>query len=66
MSVVLTPGLRRIRLEQALSQETLAHRAGVARTTVMRAEQGQHIRVSSVHRLARALRVRPLALQRPD
>jgi transcriptional regulator with XRE-family HTH domain len=61
--VVLAPQLRRIRLEQALSQEELAHRAGVDRSTVARAETGKHIRPSSLRKLAIALRVRPLRLQ---
>jgi len=62
----LVPSLRRIRLEQALSQEELAARARLARTTVVRAELGGHIRYASVRRLAAALRVRPVVLQRPD
>jgi transcriptional regulator with XRE-family HTH domain len=62
----LVPQLRRIRLEQALSQDDLAVRAEVARTTVMRAEAGQGIRPSTVRKLAVALHVRPIALQQPD
>lgn len=64
-TVVLAPQLRRIRLEQALTQEELAHRAGVDRATVTRAESGKKIRVSNLARLARALRVRPVVLQQP-
>lgn len=60
---VLVPSLRRIRLEQALSQEELAARAGIARTTVLRAEAGYPIRPVSVRKLAAALRVKPIALQ---
>jgi transcriptional regulator with XRE-family HTH domain len=58
--------LRRLRLDRALSQEELAHRAKVARTTVMRAELGLEIRPSSLRRLAHALGVRPSVLQRSD
>jgi len=65
LTVVLVPSLRAIRLERALSQEDLAHRARVGRKTVMRGEAGLHIRVSSVRRLAAALGVRPARLQRP-
>lgn len=60
------PQLRRIRLEQALSQYDLAKRSRVARTTIMRAEQGGSLRPASVRRLAQALRVKPSDLQRPD
>lgn len=62
---MLAPQLRRFRLDRALSQEELAHRAGVARTTVMRAELGLQVRPSSVRKLAQALRVSPAVLQRP-
>jgi transcriptional regulator with XRE-family HTH domain len=62
---VLVPQLRRLRLDRALSQDELAERAGVARTTVMRAELEQQIRPSSVRKLARALGVSPATLQRP-
>jgi transcriptional regulator with XRE-family HTH domain len=64
MTAVLVPGLRAIRLERALTQEELAQRARVGRKTVMRAEAGQEIRISSVRRLAAALRVSPARLQR--
>jgi transcriptional regulator with XRE-family HTH domain len=64
--VLEVPQLRRIRLEQALSQYDLAKRARVARTTIMRAEQGAHLRPASVRRLAQALRVKPRDLQRSD
>ena len=64
--MVLAPQLRRIRLEQALSQEDLAARASVDRTTVMRAEAGLRIRVSSLRKLAQALKIKPAVLQQPD
>lgn len=59
------PQLRRYRGERAYSQEELAERAGVSRTTIMRAEAGLHIRPLSVRKLARALGVSPATLQRP-
>jgi len=65
--VLEVPQLRRIRLEQALSQYDLAKRSRVARTTIMRAEQGGNLRPASVRRLAQALKVKPSdLLQRPD
>jgi transcriptional regulator with XRE-family HTH domain len=60
---VFVPGLKAVRLARALSQEDLAARAGVGRKTVMRGEGGKEIRVSSVRRLATALRVSPQRLQ---
>jgi len=63
---LLVPQLRRIRDTRALTQEELAERAGVSRTTIMRAERGLGIRQSSVRKLARALGVTPATLQRPD
>jgi transcriptional regulator with XRE-family HTH domain len=50
---------------QALSQEDLAEKAGVGRTTIARGEHGEHIRPSSVRKIARALGVRPHELQQP-
>lgn len=63
---VLVPRLLQIREWAALSQEDLAERAGVSRATVTRAEKGLPIRVSSVRKLARALRVSPRQLQAGD
>jgi len=62
LTAVLVPGLRAARLERALSQELLAERAGLGRRTVSRGESGLNIRVSSVRRLAAALRVAPRRL----
>jgi transcriptional regulator with XRE-family HTH domain len=65
VGAVLVPGLRAIRLSRALSQDNLAERARVGRMTVIRGEQGKEIRLSSVRRLANALRVSPRRLQLP-
>lgn len=62
-SDVRVPRLRFWRLERALTQEELAHRAGVSRATVARGEAGGSLRISSVAQLARALRVAPARLQ---
>lgn len=62
---MLVPRLRQLREWAALSQEDLALRADVSRVTVTRAEQGLPIRISSVRKLARALRVTPRELQTP-
>lgn len=66
MRVVLAPRLRRLREERALTQEQLAELADVDRATVSRAERNLGIRLSSLSKLARALRVSPRRLQRPE
>lgn len=57
------PSLRYHRGRFALSQDDLAEKAGVGRTTVARGERGLPIRPSSVRKLAHALRVSAEALQ---
>ncbi|MGI9323562.1 MAG: helix-turn-helix domain-containing protein [Pseudomonadales bacterium] len=47
--------LARQRLNQGLSQETLAEEAGVSRMTVHRAEQGKSVQLTKLVRLLRAL-----------
>jgi transcriptional regulator with XRE-family HTH domain len=59
---VLTPRLRVLRLAAALSQDDLALKAGVSRMTITRGERGVHVRLSSVRKIARALRVKPTDL----
>jgi transcriptional regulator with XRE-family HTH domain len=61
-SAVQTPQLQELRLAAALSQEDLAIKAGVSRMTIARGERGEHIRLSSVRKIARALRVKPTTL----
>ena len=62
---VLVPRLQAARLAAALSQDDLAEKAGVSRITIARGEHGEHIRISSVRKLARALKVRPVDLYAP-
>jgi DNA-binding XRE family transcriptional regulator len=53
------------RTRLALSQDNLAEKADVGRTTIARGEKGEPIRPSSVRKLAAALGVKPWDLQRP-
>ena len=53
------PALRRLRQRLALSQADLASRAGVARSTIVSAEQGVNPRPSTIRRLAVALGCEP-------
>ena len=59
--LVLT-NLRRLRERAALSQRTLAERAGVTAATVIRAEKGLPMRFLTARRLAKALGVEPVEL----
>ena len=63
---VLVPGLQQIRKWRLLSQQELASAAGVARTTVVRAEAGKRIDPPVVRRLASALEVEATALMGVD
>ena len=55
--------LREFRLRAALTQDELATRAGVARTTIIRLEQGDpNVQPSTLRKLARALKVKPADL----
>lgn len=59
---VLVPNLKRLRLQRALTQTDLARAARVSRHTISRGEGGEDIRVTSVRKLARALKVEPREL----
>jgi DNA-binding XRE family transcriptional regulator len=55
--------LRALRLRAALTQADLAERAGVARTTIVRLEQGDpNVLPTTLRKLAKALRVKPTDL----
>ena len=55
--------LKDLRLRAALSQDDLGKKAGVARTTIVRLEQGEPEPIpSTVRKLARALGVKPADL----
>lgn len=59
--------LRRLRLEQKLSQEELAERAGVHRTYVGMLERSEkNVTIHNIERIARALGVAPATLLRPS
>jgi len=62
---VLVPSLNFYRRRLALSQDNLAEKAHVAKSTIRRGEQGLPVRPSSVRKLARALNVKPWELQQP-
>lgn len=55
--------LRGLRLSRGMSQETLAHGAGLDRTYISSCERGKrNISLENIHRLAKALGVSPAAL----
>jgi transcriptional regulator with XRE-family HTH domain len=59
--------LRELRMQAALSQADLAKRARVARTTIIRLEHGDpNVNPSTLRKLARALKVRPVDLMCDD
>jgi transcriptional regulator with XRE-family HTH domain len=54
---VSIPSLKTIRVAKLLTQEGLYERSGVDRKTIMRAEAGRPVRISTARRLADALGV---------
>jgi transcriptional regulator with XRE-family HTH domain len=60
---VEVPRLREQRHRRALSQEELAKRARVSRTTIIKLEAGRDAWPQTVRKLARALGVKPEDLQ---
>lgn len=65
-SVVTLPELRRQRLRAALTQQQLAERAGVLRATIARLEHGGDTRLTTVRKLADALKCEPHELLGDD
>ena len=61
------PKLRELREKQVLTQEELADQAGVGRTTIIRLEGDRpyRYRPSTIRKLARALKVKPQAIDLP-
>ena len=57
------PRLRDVRHRMALSQEELADKSGVARSTIIKLEAGRDAWPSTVRKLATALGVKPADLQ---
>lgn len=60
---IFSKNLRYVRLERGLSQEELAHRAGLHRTYVGAVERGErNISIGNIEKLALALDVDPATL----
>lgn len=60
---IFSKNLRCIRIERGLSQEELAHRAGLHRTYVGAVERGErNISIGNIEKLALALGVDPATL----
>jgi transcriptional regulator with XRE-family HTH domain len=65
---VAAPALREERVRAALTQQELAERSGVARSTIARIETGDQASIPTVRRLARALGLEPadlMGIERP-
>lgn len=55
--------LREVRTKKGVSQEALAHKAGLHRTYVSSVERGErNITILNIYRLAKALQVKPAEL----
>jgi transcriptional regulator with XRE-family HTH domain len=64
---VLARNLRRYRAERGLSQEELAHRAGIDRTYISSLERMQYgASIDVVESLAKVLNIAPHKLLRPE
>lgn len=62
-SDVRVPRLREQRNKRALSQQELAERSGVSRTTIIKLEAGRDAWPQTVRKLAAALHIKPADLQ---
>ncbi len=60
------PYLQSWRADRGLTQQGLADKAGVAASTVRRAERGETINIVSVAKLAKALNISVMALREED
>ena len=59
---VSLPALRRRRQEAALTQVELSQLAGLTEVTIVRLEAGHPARMSTIRKIARALKVKPADL----
>lgn len=62
-AVLPIPRLREWRNKRALSQEELAKRSGISRTTIIKIEAGRGAWPQTVRKLAKALGIKPADLQ---
>lgn len=66
MSREIGENLRRHRMAAGITQETLAHAAGLAPSTVAKLEQGGGVRIETLHKIARALHMKTSQLMASD
>ena len=64
---ILATNLRRMRAEQGLTQDALAHLSDIDRTYISGVERGlRNLSIDNLERLARALRLQPWQLLMPS
>lgn len=66
MTMELADNVRKYRCRAGMSQEELAHAAGLSPATVRKVEQGGTVRMETLHALARALGIPTAALVASD